>query len=386
LAVVPVVILAIGQSADASVPPTEPPGDGAGAIPVDVVELVDDTGTITVQVPSSWTDVVTAPLDDRPFIAAAEDLAVFHETFDIPGVEFLAASFAADTEAAVQAFGLTGGCADSRIEPYDDGAFVGSHLIYSECGGANSPAEFHVIAANPENQAFTAVLRIQIIGPDQREILSTIVETFNVAPGGATGSSAPAISTPPTIGPTTGGVFPPPTGDVPPGWTTLVDDTQTIAIAAPPSWTAIDTRPGENADGTAQPLISATTDAELFPPAEGAEVTESVPGVAYGAAPLHADTAELLETSTLHDVCSADPVSAYDDGVFVGHIQSFRGCRGTYRLIYLVAANPTDDAFTAVVIIQLTGDPDDAATLDGLLSSFNAADTASEPPTTNGPG
>jgi hypothetical protein len=206
-----------------------------------------------------------------------------------------------------------------------------------------------------------------------------------IGPGGTTDSSVPAASTPPTIATTTGGAFPPPTGDIPAAWTTLVDDTDTITIAAPPSWTAIDTTPGENEDGTPQPWISATPNAELFVPAD-LEVTESVPGVIYAAAPLLPDTAELLETSTLHGVCIGDPLSTYDDGVFVGHIQSFRGCRGTYRLIYLVAANAPDDAFTALVVIQLTGEPDDAATLDGLLSSFNAAGGASEPSSTTGTG
>jgi hypothetical protein len=47
----------------------------------------------------------------------------------------------------------------------------------------------------------------------------------------------------------------------------------------------------------------------------------------------------------------------------------------------LVAANPADGAFTALVLVQLTGQPDDDATLDGLLSSFNRV-TGSGAPTT----
>ena len=61
----PVAALAIGQAASASVPPTEPPGSDLGApVPADFVSLTDDTGTITVDVPSSWTDVATEVFSD----------------------------------------------------------------------------------------------------------------------------------------------------------------------------------------------------------------------------------------------------------------------------------------------------------------------------------
>ena len=71
------------------------------------------------------------------------------------------------------------------------------------------------------------------------------------------------------------------------------------------------------------------------------------------------------------DVCTAGPLQTYDDGVFVGHIQTFSACAGTASSIVRVSANPADQAFTADLLIQLTGEADDAATLNGLLLSFN---------------
>ena len=95
-----------------------------------------------------------------------------------------------------------------------------------------------------------------------------------------------------------------------------------------------------------------------------------------------ADTAAELESSVYHDQCTADPVQTYADGAFTGHLQSFNNCGGTTSRIVQIAANPADSSFTAILLIQLTGQADDAATLDGLLSSFNVVSDASTPTTT----
>ena len=67
---------AAGRSAAAAPPPTEPPTFEGEAIPADFVTLTDDTGTINVGVPNSWTDLETAPRDGVPSVLAAPDLQV----------------------------------------------------------------------------------------------------------------------------------------------------------------------------------------------------------------------------------------------------------------------------------------------------------------------
>jgi hypothetical protein len=95
--------------------------------------------------------------------------------------------------------------------------------------------------------------------------------------------------------------------------------------------------------------------------------------VIYRAMPYAADTAARLAASPYNDQCTAQPMQSYDDGVFAGHIQSFESCGGTSTRIVQVAASPADGSFTASLLIQLTGLPDDDATLNGLLLSFNQA-------------
>lgn len=172
------------------------------------------------------------------------------------------------------------------------------------------------------------------------------------------------------VAPAPADAFPQPTGDVPADWAMLIDDTGSIAIRVPSTWTAIDLAPTENADGSPHPWISATTDESLFFPPDGTADTFSVPGVVYSAYPMEAVTTERLESSVYNDLCIPGPVQSYADGAFVGYIQSFDRCAGTDSRIVKVVANPRVGFATVVLHVQLTGQPDDEATLDGLLSTF----------------
>jgi hypothetical protein len=172
----------------------------------------------------------------------------------------------------------------------------------------------------------------------------------------------------------------PVSGEVPADWTRLVDDTGTISIAVPGTWTLVDTAPVENGDGTAQPWISATTD--MF-----------VPRVIYRAYPPGKTSPELLEWSRFDGLCAPGQLQPYNDRDFVGYVQSFDACdgAGASRIVEVMAI-PQDRSFTAYLVISLPGNADDEATLDGLLSSFSGASgspastttaDAATPPTTS---
>jgi hypothetical protein len=350
-----------------SVPPTAEPGV---VETIDFVTLTDDTGTISVDVPSSWVDIDTAPIGEFPQIEATPYRQAYYDTFDVPGATYRVINFTPDTESLAHNFASPDGCAAEEVQPYDDGVLVGSYLVDSGCGSIGT-SEFHVIAASPADQAFTAVVVVQITGEHERPILERIVDSFNVAAGAApTASTLPTSATvaAPTTTTAAAAAFPPPTGEVPSDWTPLEDESHAIVISVPSTWTA--TRLASPTDPTV-PWISATTDEAMFFPPEGTADTFAVAGVVYQAYPFDPDTAARLEASSFHDVCTAGPLQAYDDGVFVGHIQRFTACNGTASSIVRVAASPADQAFTADLLIQLTGQPDDAVTLNGLLLSFN---------------
>src|SRR5688500_9685393 len=113
------VVAAVGASAGqaaATAPPTTIPSTASPdfVLPPDYVQLTDDTGAITVAVPNTWTDVSTLPFTDQagntiPRITAATNYQVFHDTFDAPGVEYLAIPFNPDQQTLMTDYGLTGG-------------------------------------------------------------------------------------------------------------------------------------------------------------------------------------------------------------------------------------------------------------------------------------
>jgi hypothetical protein len=162
----------------------------------------------------------------------------------------------------------------------------------------------------------------------------------------------------------------PSTAQIPAGWTILVDDTQTTAIAVPSAWNQVQTVPDLHGDRTPRPWISATTDEGRFFPAAGAADTFSVPGVVYIADRYNEDTESMLLSTGYDGLCTAEQAQPYDNGNFRGHVRAFNDCGGTATRVVVVAAYPWDRSFTAIVLVQLTGQPDDAATLDGMLRTF----------------
>ena len=360
-----------GQTASAAAAVPTEGRSPATAIPADFVTLIDDTGTITVDVPSTWTDIDTSPFDGIPYIEAMPGREAYID-YDAPGVTYRAWAFTDDTETEVDG-GWELSCATQDVQPYDDGVFVGSHFIYSHCGDIGT-AEHHVIIANPASGAFTAFLDIQITGPDEQPILQHILDTFNAASGDqAVAPSAPSTTVAPGA-PTDAFA---PSGAIPDGWTALVDDTQTLSLSVPAAWTGTMVAPLQLDNGYTQPVIAASGDPNRFFGGDW-----SVAGVRYGALPRQDVTPALLDPS-LWPECTLGAVQPYDDGAFVGYIGSYEGCAGTATRIVDVLANPAEGVdFTAYLSVQLTGAPDDAATLDGLLSSFN---WESDPAAPSGP-
>ena len=131
LLAVPAALFVVG-GADAAAPPTIPDG---------YVELVDDTGLLTLAVPDTWTDVDTVPATNadgtpQPWISASPDFEQFQTTFDVSGVVYRALPFTADPDVARRPrFGMPeGACPELEVMPYDDGVFAGvfadRHLVW----------------------------------------------------------------------------------------------------------------------------------------------------------------------------------------------------------------------------------------------------------------
>lgn len=160
----------------------------------------------------------------------------------------------------------------------------------------------------------------------------------------------------------------PPAADgfvMPAGWTTIVDDTNTISVAVPDAWVDIDTAPDSNPDGTLAPRIGAAPNLDVF------METFDAPGVLFQAVPYTADNEAAMTESDLIGECRHKDLRPYDDGAFVGLQAVWSSCGATGApQRHLIVASPASHSFTFVVQIQIT-DENEAATLDNIVRSFN---------------
>ena len=393
-------------------PPSLPPTDDDFEPPADYVTLVDDTNTVTVAVPDSWTDIDTAPGSNpdgslSPRIAAASDLQVFVDTFDAPGVALSATTYTADTQAMMDRSGLTGGCRHKDVVPYNDGAFVGLHGVWSGCGPTGTPS-WHQIVASPPSQSFTFVVQVQLTSEAETPMLENVLASFNFTPEGA-GLDGPVVPPTTPVATTTSAVttsisstpsststaattvapLPSVSGTVASDSQLLFDDLSVLSIAVPGAWTEVQTAPRENDDGTARPWIAASTDIELFLPPEGTADTFGVPGALYEGLPFTLGIAGQLEEFSYANECTDQGIQPYADGVFTGLAQVFTDCGDTDTRIINVVANPDNYSYTAFLLLQLTSDSPEVD-YDTVMSSFTlvgrapATTTTTATPTSGG--
>ena len=157
-----------------------------GVAYTDFVEVTDDSGTLTVEVPLEWFDTDTTPIvaDDGtliPRIEAAPDLDSFRTAFDTPGVQFAAAPAAQFAVADVlELFGQSAACTDAGTFDYDDGKFAGRYQIWTDCGGTDT--KFVVLGTNATtgDASTTYATIVQVVTEADLGALDHIMNTFDV--------------------------------------------------------------------------------------------------------------------------------------------------------------------------------------------------------------
>ena len=126
-----------------------------------------------------------------PTISAATDLGVFADSFDAPGVRYGAFPFTPDAQTLLDRYGYPGGCDGESVVPYADGVFTGLWGQWTGCG-ATGQSTRHLIVGSPADNAFTAVVGVQLTGPQDQEAFDVVVDTFNVTPAATWPVSGPS--------------------------------------------------------------------------------------------------------------------------------------------------------------------------------------------------
>jgi hypothetical protein len=345
-------------------------GPGAAALvtsktsagPSGGVTIVDDTNLLTVTVPVDWSDQDTQSgrRDDgsaRPQITAAPNIEQFYESFNSSGLYLTAMPATTDPAVVLAQHDYTGVCSDGGIVPYDDGRFTGQQQTWTSCDGGEARA-VHVAARPPDN-SFMMFLQVGQAAPDDAQLLRIIASLGTVA-----GAVYPAPSAPvPLV----------PTGAVPPGLltapvtptTTVVDDTGRLSISVPATWTDIDGSSDINDNGSVRPVMAAAPNLNDF------FSDWLVPGTQITAFPFNSDPSALLRNLGFADQCGDGGVQSFDNGTYIGLMQTWTDCGGLATRNVQLAVSPADRSATVHIEVQL---PDaDNAPLQAVLSSLPAS-------------
>lgn len=148
------------------------------------VEILDDSGSMIVEVPESWGERLGAGYTDEqgtpwPTIAAAPNLDAYIAGTG-PGVLFVAnpefagadpATFQAVTEAD-----LGQQCTFGGSDVYEDGFYTGLYSIWTDCEGG---ATYYVVAANALDETHFVQLSVAMFDEyDATTVLERVLNTF----------------------------------------------------------------------------------------------------------------------------------------------------------------------------------------------------------------
>lgn len=154
-----------------------------------------DTGTLTMEVPSGWSDTENGTwVDDKilggselgPYVVAAPDLDSYFDSWDTPGVWFSASRALVEKypEKPVEQIldldfmDYSDSCEYEGTYAYDDGTYVGKEDVWTNCG--DTGMMIHNIVALPPNGSHVAVVQIILDAEADHEAALRITETFDV--------------------------------------------------------------------------------------------------------------------------------------------------------------------------------------------------------------
>ena len=157
--------------------------------------LTDEFDVIVIEVPLEWNDIDIAPrvVDDEFIgysISASTDLTDFTQTWDVPGVDFLASrwlaqNFSSSTTDLLDTLAndfAEGGCEIVERIDYDDGLYAG-HLDEWQCNEQNEQGRYISLAVVPtydEASDYMILLGIQLVNDDDWSTVERIFDTFTV--------------------------------------------------------------------------------------------------------------------------------------------------------------------------------------------------------------
>jgi hypothetical protein len=144
------------------------------------VTVSDDTGFLTVDVPSEWSDVDGTAGLFGPDVTASTDVQQFFQTYNVPGLEFQATDIQTnqtpDEVLDAVSQGQASQCTPFERQDYSDPLYTGRYQEFDDCAGTDT--DFVWVAFEPADQSFHGVVGVQILSPADIDALEQALDSF----------------------------------------------------------------------------------------------------------------------------------------------------------------------------------------------------------------
>ena len=176
-------ILSLAEEAGGDVPDGGEPDEGGMPLPTyyDYVTITDDTGSLTVDVPTAWDDVETDPGNSPggiAFIGASDDMQAFRDGWTHPGLVFYLLPYQGDEWETLHYYTYEDVCDAQVTEEFSDVMYSGVYQIWSECRDTNGLVVNLVLSNN--DHTYTAVMTTYVATEADLEALDRAFASFTV--------------------------------------------------------------------------------------------------------------------------------------------------------------------------------------------------------------
>jgi serine protease Do len=164
-------------------------GGGGGGTAYEYTTVTDDSGSITMEVPTAWADVDGSSWSDQggewgPGLSAVADRVDWEDTStNAPGVFVGASTTIGMTPTEYlddPAMDMSGVCSTyGGRAVYDDGVYQGLEDRWNDCGAAGST--WIEVAAEPSDGSFLVILSATVVTDQDWEALQKVYDTFMVS-------------------------------------------------------------------------------------------------------------------------------------------------------------------------------------------------------------
>ena len=167
-----------------TVPVVTTPGTSPNGVPAGYQVVTDDTGRLSVQVPSTWTDIDGAPgvgggHRRRRRCRSAPNLTTFRETFDGPGLLIHETPFEPDPAAELARRGLAGTCTAGPVTAEPEPGVLRRLPVMARL--RRNDDRLHVLVANPvDGRQVTVVMVVQTITAADEEALKVAFSSYRL--------------------------------------------------------------------------------------------------------------------------------------------------------------------------------------------------------------